>query len=455
MKGRILLLAVAFAAGMLSIASCSGDGRKGGRAVVTGEVRGSFEDLLIVTLPRDDYGEYIELESADGRFSREFESLDGYLDMVIGVDSEPYGLRLREGDSVHVTLTVRDDGKCDVEYTGPTGEESRILREYYETYEYLGQYLIPLTTLDSLYVKDSLFRERYGSVIGDDIMRRAAQKRIFIERVAAQMRFEKEGKEFYGSALCDSLMALVDPEDPMAVACGNVPSWAWNEIYRFEGDDFSKSMSFLKSGVGKLKSGKAREKIAESLVSSLCTEFDISNEERYYELFDCIDDYLGDNRKIAQEGRKAFENFKKSLGATEIPDVQLTCPDGSRIPLSSLTDKVLYIDLWATWCGPCKKEIPHLAKLAERFRDNDDVRVISISTDKTSAPWLEMIEKDQPGWPQYWIDPKDGEKFFEEINLRFIPRFIIVGKGGRISDMKAPRPSGGDAESAIEKALGE
>lgn len=448
-------MVTALAAGLLSLFSCSGNSPKGGRATVTGEIRGSFDDLLIVTLPRDDYEEYINLESVEGRFSREFESIDGYLDMVIGVNSEPYGLRLREGDSVHVTLTVRDDGKCDVEYSGSTGDESRILREYYETYEYLSQYLIPLTTLDSLYVKDSLFRERYGSVIGDDIMRRATQKRIFIERVAAQMRFEKEGKEFYGSALCDSLMALVDPEDPMAVACGNVPSWAWNEISRFEGDELSAATAFLKSRVGKLKSGKAREKIAESLVSSLCTEFDISNEERYNKLFDCIDDYLGDNSEIARGGRKAFENFKKSLSATEIPDVRLTCPDGSAILLSSLTDKVLYIDLWATWCGPCKKEIPHLARLVERLRGNDNVRVISISTDKDRAPWLEMIEKDQPQWPQYWIDPKDGEKFFEEINLQFIPRFIIVCKGGRISDMKAPRPSGGDVDSAIEKALGE
>lgn len=448
-------LALFIAVGLLSLVCCTGGGQKGGRAVVTGEIRGPFKDLLIVTLPRDDYEEYIVLESKDGRFSREFESVDGYLDMVIGVDREPYGLRLREGDSVHVTLTVCNDGKCDVEYSGSTGEESRILREYYEIYEYIGQYLVPLTTLDSLYIRDSLFRERYGSVIGDDIMSRAAQRRIFIERVVTHSRFAEEGKEFYGSAFCDSLMSLVDPEDPAAVAGGNVPSWAWNEIYKFEGDDISRTLAFLKSSVAKLKSEKAREKIAESIVSSLCINFDISKESAYNELFDCIDDYLPRNKKIAREGRSAFDNFKRSLNATEIPDVILTCPDGSKVPLSSLTDKVLYLDLWATWCGPCKKEIPHLARLAERFRGNDNVQVISISTDKDSAPWLEMIEKDRPEWPQYWIDPKDGEKFFDEIDLQFIPRFIIVEKGGRIYDKKAPSPSSGDADSAIEKALGE
>lgn len=445
---------VAIAASMVGV-SCSDNCHKGGNAVLTGEVRGAFDELLIVTLPRDDYGEYITLNSENGRFRYDFDSVDKYLDMVIGVDRQPYGLRLNEGDSINVILTVRDDGMCDVEYSGTTEKESRILTEYYEIYEDISQYLTQTDQLGLLYSRDSSFREQYGSLTGDDIMRRAQQKRIFIERVVTQYAYEVSDKPFYGSSYCDSLFAQVDPEDPIALACGNVPSWAWSKAYPLADDDLGRISAFLNSDEARIKSQKAREKIAESFVSSLNIDPDLSREDEYYELLDRIAVFSPGSEEYVSRARESMENHKKMLSLTDIPDVKLTCPDGSSVMLSSLTDKVLYIDFWATWCGPCIKETPHMAELVKKFDGREDVSLISISTDEENDPWLKMISKDKPEWPQYRIDASDGKEFFEAMDLRAIPRFIIVKEGGQISDLNAPRPSDSTVVSAIEKAFSE
>lgn len=443
---------VSIAAAMICV-SCTDDCHKGGKAVLTGEVRGDFDELLLVTMPLDDYGEYIALDSENGSFRYDFETVEKYLDMVIGVDRQPYGLRLKEGDSVNVILTVRDDGMCDVEYFGTTERESRILTEYYEIYEDISQYISQARPLELLYSRDSAFRGQYGSLIGDDILRRTHQKRIFIERVVAQYAYADSDESFYGSSYCDSLFSQVDPEDPIALACGNVPSWAWSKAYPLADNDFARISAFLGSDEARIRSQKAREKIAESFVGSLNVDPDLSREDEYYELLDRIAVYSPGSEKYINETRKSIENYKKMLSLTDIPDVKLTCPDGSSVMLSSLTDKVLYIDFWATWCGPCIKETPHMADLVKSFEGRDDVSLISISIDEENGPWLRMISKDKPEWPQYWIAPSDGKEFFDAMDLRAIPRFIILKKDGEISDPDAPRPSDSAVASAIEKAF--
>ena len=128
--------------------------------------------------------------------------------------------------------------------------------------------------------------------------------------------------------------------------------------------------------------------------------------------------------------------------------------DGKEVKLSDFYGKVLYIDFWATWCGPCVKETPHMEKLAERYKDNDKILFISISTDDNAEAWRKKITNDKPFWPQYRIFGKSGNDFMSATNMRFIPRFMIVLPNGKIFNLDAPRPSNVEAVTAeIEKAL--
>lgn len=63
--------------------------------------------------------------------------------------------------------------------------------------------------------------------------------------------------------------------------------------------------------------------------------------------------------------------------------------------------KITYVDFWATWCGPCKHEIPFFAQLAAEYKDNPKVQFISISIDENIEAWRKMIAADRPEWAQY------------------------------------------------------
>mgnify|MGYP000812031112 CR=1 FL=1 len=115
------------------------------------------------------------------------------------------------------------------------------------------------------------------------------------------------------------------------------------------------------------------------------------------------------------------------------------------------TGKPVLIDFWATWCGPCKMEIPYLAKLVERFKGNDKVVFISISTDTNRKAWENLVAKDKPQWPQYIASKDQHAKLSKEWGITAIPRFIMINPDGTINTAEAPRPSDPATTELIEK----
>ena len=138
-----------------------------------------------------------------------------------------------------------------------------------------------------------------------------------------------------------------------------------------------------------------------------------------------------------------------------MPDITLERADGSTLQLSSLFGKTLYLDFWATWCPPCCEEIPHLETLSKQFTDNQDIRIISISVDQDRDAWVKKIANDKPAWEQYRIISEDADVFFSAIELKTIPRFIIVGPDGSIINADAPRPSDDSCAATILQSVQE
>ena len=115
--------------------------------------------------------------------------------------------------------------------------------------------------------------------------------------------------------------------------------------------------------------------------------------------------------------------------------------------LSQFRGKIIYIDFWATWCGPCIMQYPHFMALAHEFSHRDDVVFITVSTDH-----------DKPKWVNYLIEnPHDVLSLHADRNellpykIAFIPRFVMIDKDFNFIDPFAPRPS---LSEAREKLLG-
>jgi thiol-disulfide isomerase/thioredoxin len=127
-----------------------------------------------------------------------------------------------------------------------------------------------------------------------------------------------------------------------------------------------------------------------------------------------------------------FENYENFKGGTT--------------SLSDLKGKYVYLDIWATWCGPCKREIPHLKALEEEFKGKN-IEFVSISVDNVDGrrgsreSWLKMVKEGQLGGVQLFADKDFKSQFIRDYNINSIPRFILVDPNGNIVEANAKRPS--------------
>ena len=94
-----------------------------------------------------------------------------------------------------------------------------------------------------------------------------------------------------------------------------------------------------------------------------------------------------------------------------------------------------------------------MEKLAGKFKDNNEIVLISISVDNNRKKWEEKVKADNPSWPQYIISPK-GEKEFDSIyNINGIPHFMLIDKNGCFIDNNTIRPSFDGSEDFLKKLI--
>ncbi|MBQ0049229.1 MAG: TlpA family protein disulfide reductase [Bacteroidales bacterium] len=120
------------------------------------------------------------------------------------------------------------------------------------------------------------------------------------------------------------------------------------------------------------------------------------------------------------------------------PDFSFPDANGKQVTLADLRGKYVYIDCWATWCVPCRGELPHLKKLEETFKGMN-IAFVSISCDSDKAKWLKFVEEQQLSGIQLWGDA--DSQFMGKYRIQSIPRFILLGPDGRIINPDMTRPS--------------
>ncbi|GGH56803.1 thiol-disulfide isomerase/thioredoxin [Filimonas zeae] len=149
------------------------------------------------------------------------------------------------------------------------------------------------------------------------------------------------------------------------------------------------------------------------------------------------------------EALKAVSTFKAGTVGYNFsyPDMS-----GKKVSLKDMAGKVVLVDMWATWCGPCKAEIPHLQKLEGEMHGKDVVFVsISVDEAKDKEKWKRFVEEKKLGGVQLFAAGwSDMAKFY---GVNGIPRFMVFDKKGNIVSVDAPRPSTPELKQMLEKAL--
>lgn len=150
--------------------------------------------------------------------------------------------------------------------------------------------------------------------------------------------------------------------------------------------------------------------------------------------------------KMSQSGLKRMYDEKRAMLAELSPGKpspkfsNYENYAGGETSLDDLKGKYVYIDLWATWCGPCIAEIPSLKKLEKEYHEKN-ITFVSISLDEKPKyeTWRQMVKDKELGGVQLYF--KGDESFPSAYKVQGIPRFILIDPQGNIVSADAPRPS--------------
>lgn len=129
------------------------------------------------------------------------------------------------------------------------------------------------------------------------------------------------------------------------------------------------------------------------------------------------------------------------------PAFEVTALDGTRFNLDAMGGRVVLIDFWATWCGPCNEELPHMKKIAQEFA-GEPLVILSVSWDNDDAKWRAFIEKNGMSWMQY----RDADKALtREFGINAIPHYFTIDADGVLtSEMLG---EGSNVEGRLKKLL--
>ena len=157
-----------------------------------------------------------------------------------------------------------------------------------------------------------------------------------------------------------------------------------------------------------------------------------------------------------QQNKQMFDYFKTNYASNKKMGKGKPSPKfedyvdikGGKKSLDSFKGKYVYIDVWATWCGPCIREIPSLQKLEKEYH-NKNIEFVSISTDESrrsggsweaaEKKWRDFVKAKQMRGVQLWAG--QDFSFQQAYQIAGIPRFILIDPQGNIVEANAPRPS--------------
>jgi thiol-disulfide isomerase/thioredoxin len=137
--------------------------------------------------------------------------------------------------------------------------------------------------------------------------------------------------------------------------------------------------------------------------------------------------------------------FAQNSTSTKVPEITLKDTTGKTIKLSSLKGKVVLIDFWASWCGPCRRANKHLKQLYGKYKDKG-LEILSISVDDSQKNWKKAIREDNTTW----LHVLDDMNYANTWGIQYIPTTFLIDKQGNFS---AINPDIDDLDKLIKKLL--
>lgn len=205
--------------------------------------------------------------------------------------------------------------------------------------------------------------------------------------------------------------------------------------------------------------------IADGLVENAATSADVQKINDWYKATGIVEliNHGNDKTKLAAYNktidsikttvyRNALKRHLKNLlqfGKGDVA-VNFTAVDinGKKVALTNLKGKVIYVDIWATWCGPCLAEMPHLEEIKGKYSNNPNVVFVSLSIDDDGQAdeWKKNVAARKAGGLQWQINREKLNAY----NITTIPRTLLIDKNFKMVSMNAPLPSSKELAATID-----
>jgi peroxiredoxin len=161
-----------------------------------------------------------------------------------------------------------------------------------------------------------------------------------------------------------------------------------------------------------------------------------------------VSDALASYKDVIDEFYKLASTLRPGQDA---PNFKLEALDGKMISLTDLRGKVLYIDFWTTWCGPCKTEMNHSKLIKENFSETEVVFVyISLDDEIDKDIWKEYIQQNEIKGLHLIASGGFKSQVAKDYNVTGVPTFYLINKDGKIASNTPKRPSQLGLEQEIQ-----
>lgn len=474
--GSLKISSIVLLAGVLSVAC----GSRHDGPMLKGHIEGITPDqeAYLVYSPYGDplsnVYEKIDLDSLGNfEFNPQLPEGTDFMEAEVNIDGMNYGAYLAKGATtvMNVNLTDMAEGYATVNFSGDNVDINTAVNTAAQAYDFMRYF-----SIDS---DDKKTDEEYSALLESENERVVkalagindpSKKEYYTKLYDFQYMSQKmsnlsnslyrKGITSYRDIMADStykaMFDRIDITDPMMVKTNLTMVWVnANEPYymdfeRPDVDSMIMNLAFIDENI---KEPANRRSALASAPFMYIEKTKPSKAD--------AQKYMAEYAKVAADYPEVVERYQKVVdGMVELTEGErmpyypvLTDTEGNEVKLADLMGKVTYIDIWATWCGPCCREIPYLDKVVERFKDNDKIQFISISVDDDRDAWLKKLAADKPSWPQYLLTGEEKNRFMSSMGIQGIPRFILLDSEGRFIQDDAVRPSSDNIDTVLNEAI--
>ena len=216
-----------------------------------------------------------------------------------------------------------------------------------------------------------------------------------------------------------------------------------NESIRLNTENiaYDRNVLWLNTIIDNTKNETLKEKLLAGSTKNYLGSFKLSQDEKI-EVYNFYTANAKDEKWISEVNADYEEAKKLWKGSPSPKFVDYRNHAGGTMSLADLKGQYVYIDLWATWCGPCKAQIPYLKEVEKEYHDKN-IAFVSLSVDKPkdADKWVKMVNDMELTGIQLMADNEFKSDFVQSYKVTGIPRFILIDPQGNIVDQNAPRPS--------------